>query len=86
MQQIYKNNRIYYHSMQIFHVYHPDTNEFIRTADNLHIYSHEYISSVIQKQITLASWNSSLQYDVIGSDGDKIIYQEGKIQISKSSV
>lgn len=74
----------HYYIMQTFSLYHPDTKECIPTADNLHMYSEEYICSVIAKQLIRISWNPVLQYEAIGSNGDKIIYQDGKIQISKS--
>ena len=72
--------------MQTFKLYHPDTKHNIAVADNLHMYSEEYIVHVIEKQLIRASWDIALQYEAIGSEGDKIIYQDGKIQISKSSL
>ncbi len=72
--------------MQTFILTNPDTNEVINTADNLNKYSHDYIKCVIEKQIAKEGWNPDACYTATGSDGDKIVYHNGDVQISKSFV
>jgi len=68
--------------MQTFILTNPDTKEVINTADNLNKYSHDYIKSVIEKQIEKESWNPTARYIASGSDGDIVIYHNGVVDIS----